>query len=149
MDDPDCQPRRRTVLRWHGDDDAGAVYANRARLLSGVARVALMLRAVLCERAFAHVLDRGGMRRTWLRGRNNVAKRYLIHVAGHNLGLLMRTLFGAGTPRAAADLRLFWLAAGDHLLLALLAPQATGTSTPPAAIAIIAVTPDHALATGC
>ena len=39
------------------------------------------------------------MRRTWLRGRENVHKRYLIHVAGHNLGLLMRLLIGAGTPK--------------------------------------------------
>jgi hypothetical protein len=32
------EPARRSVLRWHGDDDARrAVYANRARLLSGVA----------------------------------------------------------------------------------------------------------------
>jgi len=46
-------------------------------------------RAELVERSFAHILDRGGMRRTWLRGRENVHKRYLIHVAGHNLGLLM------------------------------------------------------------
>jgi transposase len=108
------------------------------------------LRAVLCERAFAHVLDRGGMRRTWLRGRENVAKRYLIHVAGHNLGLLMRDLFGAGTPRAAADLRLLWLTAGDHLLILLLAPQRTRASTGPAAIAIITIAPDdHALSTGC
>ena len=92
-----AEPARRTVLRWHGDDAARrAVYANRTRLLSGVARVALVLRTVLCARTFAHVLDRGGMRRTWLRGRDNVAKRYLIHVAGHNVGLLMRTLFGAG-----------------------------------------------------
>jgi len=145
------EPARRTVLRWHGDDDARrAVYANRARLLSGVARVALVLRAVLCERAFAHVLDRGGMRRTWLRGRDNVARRYLIHVAGHNLGLLMRSLFGAGTPRAAADLRLLWWTAGDHLLLVLLALNMTGTNTPPAAIAIITVmTSDDTLATGC
>jgi transposase len=112
------------VLRWHGDTEARrAVYANRARLLSGVARVVLLLRAVLCERAFAHVLDRGGMRRTWLRGRTNVIKRYLVHIAGHNLGLLMRALIGAGTPRAAADLRLLWLAAGDHLLLVLLVAQ--------------------------
>jgi hypothetical protein len=92
------------VLRWHGDlDPRRAVYANRARLLSGAARVALVLRAVLCERAFAHVLDRGGMRRTWLRGRANVAKRYLVHIAAHNLGLVMRALVGAGTPRATAD----------------------------------------------
>ena len=42
------------------------------------------------------------MRRTWLRGRENVHKRYLIHVAGHNLGILMRQLIGAGTPKEAA-----------------------------------------------
>ena len=42
------------------------------------------------------------MRRTWLRGRENVHKRYLIHVAGHNLGILMRLLIGAGTPKEAA-----------------------------------------------
>jgi transposase len=146
------EPARRTVLRWHGDDDARrAVYANRARLLSGVAKIALVLRTVLCERAFAHVLDRGGMRRTWLRGRDNVARRYLIHVAGHNLGLLMRSLFGAGTPRAAADLRLLWLAAGNGLLLGLLALQMTGSNAAaPAAIAIITVMPDDdTLATGC
>src|SRR4051812_24601477 len=58
-------------------------------------------RAELVERSFAHILDRGGMRRTWLRGRQNVHKRYLIHVAGHNLGLLMRLLIGAGTPKEA------------------------------------------------
>ena len=43
----------------------------------------------IIERDFAHVLDRGGMRRTWLRGRENVHKRILIHVAGHNLALLI------------------------------------------------------------
>ena len=42
------------------------------------------------------------MRRTWLRGRETVHKRYLIHVAGHNLGLLMRHLIGAGTPKETA-----------------------------------------------
>ena len=41
------------------------------------------------------------MRRTWLRGRENVHKRYLLHVAGHNLSLLMRQLIGAGTPLEA------------------------------------------------
>jgi hypothetical protein len=34
--------------------------------------------------------------------RENVHKRYLVHVAGHNLGILMRLLIGAGTPREAA-----------------------------------------------
>jgi transposase len=87
-------------LRWHGDDAARrAVYNNRTRLLSGVARQAFKLRAELVERGFALILDRGGMRRVWLRGRDNVQKRYLIHVAGYNLGLIMRLLTGAGTPR--------------------------------------------------
>ena len=35
-----------------------------------------------------------------LRGRENVHKRYRIHVAGYNLGLIMRLQTGAGTPRA-------------------------------------------------
>jgi len=61
-------------------------------------------RGELVERSFAQILDRGGMRRTWLRGReNNVHKRYLIHVAGFNLGVLMRALYGQGTPREAAE----------------------------------------------
>lgn len=94
------EPRRDRFLRWHSDDAARlAVYNNRARLLSEVARQAFKLRAELVERAFALILDRGGMRRTWLRGRENVHKRYLIHVAGYNLGLIMRLVTGAGTPR--------------------------------------------------
>src|SRR5215204_2640369 len=87
-------------LRWHGDDEARrAVADNRTRLLSGVARLAFQLRAEVVERGFALILDRGGMRRAWLRGRENLHKRYLIHVAGYNLGLIMRLLTGAGTPR--------------------------------------------------
>jgi transposase len=97
-----AEPERKEFCRWYGDDDARrAVYNNRARLLSRVAQAAFKLRAEIVERCFAHVLDRGGMRRTWLRGRDNVHKRYLLHVAGHNLGLLMRLLIGAGTPKEA------------------------------------------------
>ena len=55
------------------------------------------------ERSFAHCLDRGGMRRVHLRGLANVEKRYIIHVAGLNLGILLRALFGFGTPRGWAD----------------------------------------------
>jgi hypothetical protein len=94
------EPHHDEFLRWHGDDAARrAVYNNRTRLLSAVARQAFKLRAELLERGFALILDRGGMRRVWLRGRANVQKRYLIHVAGYNLGLIMRLLTGAGTPR--------------------------------------------------
>jgi hypothetical protein len=95
-----AEPKRDGFLRWHGDDGARrAVVNNRTRLLSGVARVAFKLRAEIVERCFALVLDRGGMRRAWLRGRENIHKRYLVHVAGYNLGLIMRLLTGAGTPR--------------------------------------------------
>src|SRR4051794_25360303 len=97
-----AEPQRRGVSRWHGDKDARrAVYNNRTRLRSAVGQQAMRQRAERVERSFAHILDRGGMRRTWLRGRENVHKRYLIHVAGHNLGLLMRLLIGAGTPKEA------------------------------------------------
>ena len=96
------EPKQKGFARWHGDDAARrAVTNNRTRLLSGVAREAFKLRAEIVERSFAHNLDRGGMRRTWLRGRENVHKRYLLHVAGHNLSLLMRQLIGAGTPKEA------------------------------------------------
>jgi len=110
-----AEPHRDDVLRWHGDHDARrAVYNNRARLLSEVARRAFRLRAELVERAFALVLDRGGMRRVWLRGREKVQKRYLIHVAGYNMGLIMRLLTGAGTPRE------LWAAAQAWLLASML-----------------------------
>lgn len=111
------------VLRWHGDEAARkAVYANRSRLRSAVGRSAMRRRGEMVERSFAHVLDRGGMRRVWLRGRENVHKRYLIHVAGFNLGVLMRALFGCGTPREAASASravLSVLRADAMLLLAL------------------------------
>src|SRR5688572_29575759 len=125
------------VHRWHGDDDARrAVYNNRARLRSGVAKEAFKLRAERCERSFAFklraercersfalLLDRGGMRRAWLRGRENLRKRYLIHVAGYNLGLLMRLLVGAGTPRAfvaQASACLLLLATADGAVVVML-----------------------------
>jgi hypothetical protein len=84
---------------------------NRARLLSGVARQAFKLRAELVERSFALALDRGGMRRAWLRGRDNLQKRYLIHISGYNLSLIMRLLTGFGTPRrwADANIGIIWL----------------------------------------
>jgi hypothetical protein len=49
-----AEPRGKGVSRWHGDDDARrAVYSNRARLLSGVAKAAFKLRAEIVERSFA------------------------------------------------------------------------------------------------
>jgi transposase len=44
--------------------------------------------------------ETGAARRSWLRGLVDVGKRYLIHAAGHNLGVVMRAVFGIGTPRS-------------------------------------------------
>jgi hypothetical protein len=46
-------------------------------------------------------LPPGGMRRTWLKGLGDVMKRYLIATAAHNLGRMLRPLFGVGKPRAS------------------------------------------------
>lgn len=113
------EPKRQGFSRWHGDDAARrAVVNNRTRLGSGIAKEGFKLRAEIVERSFAHVLDRGGMRRTHLRGLENVQKRYLLHVAGHNLSLAMRQITGSGTPKGAAN-------AGDAVLLLLLSPDRT------------------------
>ena len=118
--------------RWHGDDEArAAVYGNRNRLKSGVGKEAMRKRGEIVERSFAHVLERGGMRRTWLRGRENVHKRYLVHVAGYNLGILMRALFGAGTPREVANVRfafLFIIEAADTIAFAIIATSDADTA---------------------
>ena len=130
------------VNRWHGDEAARrAVYNNRARLRSGVAKEAFKLRAELVERSFALTLDRGGMRRAWLRGRENLHKRYLVHVAGYNLGLIMRLLVGAGTPReflARVSAHLLVLTAADGAAIVILT-VATGTE---AAMLVVSIEPE-------
>jgi transposase len=138
-----AEPKQSGFSRWHGDDKARvAVYANRTRLGSGVGRQAMRRRAEIVERSFAHNLDRGGMRRTWLRGRENVHKRYLVHLAGHNLGILMRLLIGAGTPREAAArglAYLFFVDTEDAVAIILVAASPDGF-----AVLVVAVTADPA-----
>ncbi|HEV3447372.1 MAG TPA: transposase [Gemmataceae bacterium] len=76
-----------------------AFYNNRRRVRRSKGRRLQRRRSELCERSFAHICDSGGMRRTWLHQVVNVTKRYLIAAAAHNLGRLMRKLFGIGKPR--------------------------------------------------
>jgi hypothetical protein len=80
-----------------------AVYGNRRRIGGRRGKALLRKRGELVERPFAHCYDTGGMRRTHLRGRGNILKRLLIHVAGFNLALLMRATFGIGKPRSLQD----------------------------------------------
>jgi transposase len=85
--------------RWITTAARDAVYANRRRI-RGPRGVALQRRrSERLERPNAHLYETGGMRRTHLRGHANILKRLFVHTSGFNLGLLMRTLCGIGTPR--------------------------------------------------
>jgi hypothetical protein len=70
------------------------------------AKQLLRKRGELIERTFARCYDTGGMRCTHLRKHNNILERLLIHVAGANLGLLLRNLYEIGTPRGLQGLSL-------------------------------------------
>jgi transposase len=94
-DDPDEQEFKRQAQQ--------AVYRNRRRRRSRRSKALHRRRGEYVERTFEHVLDDGGMRRVWLKGRTKIAKRYLIHTAAFNLGLLLRKLTGFGTPKGWVD----------------------------------------------
>lgn len=86
--------------RWKGDADARrAVYANRRRNRGERGLQLQRLRGERVERPFAHLYRTGRMRRTHLRGHDNILKRLLIHSGALNLGLLIRQALGVGTPR--------------------------------------------------
>jgi len=85
---------------WSEAPEAQApVYRNRRRIRGRRGRRLMRRRGETIERSFAHVYDTGGMRRTHLRGHTNILKRLLVHASGFNLGLVMRQIFGVGTPR--------------------------------------------------
>ena len=77
-----------------------AVYNNRRRVRRDKGKRLGRRRSEIVERSFAHVCQTGGARRAWLRGVEKLKKRHLIATAAHNLGLLMRKLFGIGTARS-------------------------------------------------
>jgi transposase len=106
-----CIPERREKRRrnWKrlsrkvGEREARhrqrAFYLNRRRLKNDAGKRLLRQRGETVERSFAHVCETGGMRRLHLRGRTNILKRYQVHVAAVNLGIVLRSLIGLGTPR--------------------------------------------------
>jgi transposase len=99
--EPDRGPRNRDGKAEERD----AVYANRRRINGERGKRLQSQRGEKIERNFAHQFDTGGMDRLYLRGRENIHKRLLIQAAACNLALLLRSLHGAGKPRAAHDLR--------------------------------------------
>jgi transposase len=86
--------------RWREDmSGQAAVYANRRRIRGARGLRLHRLRGEKVERSFAHAYETGGLRRTYLRGHENIAKRVLVHIGALNLGILLRKKFGVGTPR--------------------------------------------------
>src|SRR5262249_55431669 len=76
-------PERQDHIRHNWRDrepgDKAAFYANRKRVCGNRGRRLSRKRSEYAERSFAHTCETGGARRTWLRGRENVAKRYSVH----------------------------------------------------------------------
>jgi transposase len=95
-----CSEPNRGRQRWRGQQrEQQAVYANRRRIRGERGLHLLRQRGEKLERWNQHLYDRGGMRRLHLRGRENILKRLVVHSGAADLGLLMRKLFGKGTPR--------------------------------------------------
>src|SRR5438128_5588277 len=85
---------------WSKEPEAQApVYRNRRRMRGARGRRLMRQRGERIERSFAHLYDTGGMRRTHLRGHDNILKRLWVHAGAFNLGLLIRSMLGVGTPR--------------------------------------------------
>jgi transposase len=96
----DPQARRRRPANASEEHRHALQRASRAtRSASG--KALLRKRGEHLERGFCHVLDHGGLRRATLRGCEKLTKRQLAGALSHNLSLLLRHLFGIGTPKQA------------------------------------------------
>ncbi len=97
--EPDRGPRN-----WDGKEaEKTAVYGNRRRVKGVRGKRMQRQRGEKIERNFAHQFDTGGVDRLYVRGLENVHKKFLIQAAACNLALLMRSKDGSGKPRAAHD----------------------------------------------
>jgi len=96
---------KRGRRNWIGKQaERDAVIANRRRIQGERGKRLLRRRGLMLERPFAHCYETGRMRRVHLRGRENILKRLLVHIAGFNLSLVLRLTTGKGTPRGLQDL---------------------------------------------
>ena len=99
---PEGKSKRKRKSKRQGKPEAErkAVANNRRRMDRAKGKQLQRRRSEVVERTFAHVCETGGSRRSHLRGLANVAKRYVIAAAAHNLGRILRKLTGAGKPKA-------------------------------------------------
>jgi IS5 family transposase len=93
--------RKQKNRRWTDKpaEQEAAFRSNRRRVKGNRGKRLQRQRSERVERSFAHVCRTGGARRTWLHGLEKTKKRYLVAVMAHNLGLVMRKLFGIGKPK--------------------------------------------------
>ncbi len=96
---PEPKSPHKRKLKKLGKKKRQALLNNRKRTKRRKSKELQRKRSERVERSFAHMCDTGGARRTWLHGLDKVQKRFLITAVARNLGLLMRKLFGMGTPR--------------------------------------------------
>ena len=104
--DPQAGRRRQDLPA----EDRKALHRAARATASASGKALLRKRGEHLERGFSHVLDHGGLRRTTLRGCDNLTKRHLVAALSFNLSLLLRTIFGVGTAKQ-------WLAGAAAALL--------------------------------
>jgi len=111
------QEGRRRWTDKGGQSTAAAFHQNRSRVQRRKGKMLQRKRGELLERTFAHICETGAARRTRLRGKENVTKRYVMQAAAANLGLVMRNLIGSGTPRGLAASRCHALKSRWHRMV--------------------------------
>ncbi len=96
------EPKTAETAKWldKPEEQRRAALNNRSRMKRSKGKAMQRRRSEVVERTFAHICETGGSRRSHLRGLVNVTKRYLIAVAAHNLGRILRRLTGIGKPKA-------------------------------------------------
>jgi transposase len=95
------EPKTAETAKWldKPEEQRRAALNNRSRMKRSKGKAMQRRRSEVVERTFAHICETGGSRRSHLRGLVNVTKRYLIAVAAHNLGRILRRLTGIGKPK--------------------------------------------------
>lgn len=123
------QSRRKRKSKARSPREREALHRNRRRMQTRVSKRLMKRRAEYVERSFAHTLDRGRLRRTTLRGAENLDKRHQGICAGYNLSRLMHRRRGAGTPKMLAiQLSLFSLMICAVMTMMMLASQTAAGS---------------------
>jgi transposase len=96
---PESQSQASATWADHPEAERTAAKNNRRRMKRAKGKQLQRRRSEVGERTFAHLCETGGSRRSHLRGRANVTKRYVIAAAAHNLGRILRKLTGVGKPK--------------------------------------------------